>query len=79
MGKIVMFPGKFTLDTALSMDVDQYTREELEEMIPLIENLYDEMQEEEPEDIESEEYYEWSQVMEELDDLLDEIQDHLEE
>lgn len=80
MGKIVLFPGAgLTLETALSINAEEYAKEELEGLLPLIENLYDEMQEEEPEDIESEEYYEWSELMEALDDLMDEIQDRLEE
>ncbi|MBQ4639382.1 MAG: hypothetical protein IJB69_02565 [Clostridia bacterium] len=80
MGKIVLFPGAgLTLETALSINAEEYAKEELEGLLPLIENLYDEIQEEEPEDIESEEYYEWSELMEALDDLMDEIQDRLEE
>ena len=80
MGKIVLFPGAgLTLETALSINAEEYAKDELEGLLPLIENLYDEMQEEEPEDIESEEYYEWSELMEALDDLMDEIQDRLEE
>lgn len=80
MGKIVLFPGAgLTLETALSINAEEYAKEELEGLLPLIENLYDEMQEEEPKDIESEEYYEWSELMEALDDLMDEIQDRLEE
>lgn len=80
MAKMILFPGtEMTLEKALELDVAQYTGEELEQMLPLIEDLYDALQEEEPEDIESQEYYEWAEMMEALDDLMDEIQDALEE
>lgn len=80
MAKMILFPGaEMTLEKALELDAAQYTGEELEQMLPLIEDLYDALQEEEPEDIESQEYYEWAEMMEALDDLMDEIQDALEE
>lgn len=80
MAKMILFPGtEMTLEKALELDVAQYTGEELEQMLPLIEDLYDALQEEEPEDIESQEYYEWAEMMEALDDLMDEMQDALEE
>ena len=80
MAKIVFFPGT-TLDveTALSLDVDAYSQEELEALLPMIEDLYEEIEEEEPDDPESEEYYLWAALLEEMDDLMDEIQDRLDE
>ena len=78
MAKILLFPGmEMTAEMALSLDVEQYSKDELESMLPLIEKVYDALQEEEPEDIESQEYYEWAERMEALDDVMDEIQDAL--
>lgn len=80
MGKILFMSGvKWTLEDALSLDVQQLKADELEETLEKIEVLYDELEEEEPEDIESDEYYAWAETMEALDDLMDEIQDLLEE
>lgn len=80
MAKIVFFPGtKLDVETALSLDVDAYSQEELEALLPLLEDLYEEIEEEEPDDPESEEYYQWAALLEEMDDLMDEIQDLLDE
>ena len=80
MAKIVFLPGaKLDLETALALDVDAYSEEELAALLPLLEDLYDELNAEEPEDPESKEYYEWAALMEEIDDLMDEIQDLLDE
>lgn len=80
MAKILFLPGvKLDWETALSLDVDAYNKEELPALLPLLETLYGEMEAEEPEDAESEEYYEWAEMLEEMDDLMDEIRDRLEE
>ena len=80
MAKIVFLPGaKMDLQTALSLDTEAYSPEELEKLLPMLETLYDELEQEEPDDPESEEYYEWAACLEELDDLMDEIQDLMDE
>lgn len=79
MGKIVAFPGSVSMEELLETDVSTLTKEELLALIPQVEALYSEIEEEEPDDPESEEYYVWAALLEAMDDLLDEIQEYLDE
>ncbi len=85
MGDIVQFPAGASLpdDEEMmdleDMDLDELTAEELEDLQEQIESLYHILLHQEPEDEESEEYLEWEEKVEFLDDMMDEIQDRLDE
>lgn len=60
------------------MDLDSMDREELKEALERVHALIEALDEEEPHDMNSEEYEEWGDRHEELEDLADEIMDLLE-
>ena len=53
--------------------------EELRSLRQQLEDLYREVEGQEPEDEESEEYEEWLEDLEEIEDLMDEIDESLED
>ena len=59
--------------------IDDMTREELLGLLGRLKDLYDDVLTQEPEDDESEEYLDWVEGLEALDDLMDDITDRLEE
>ena len=60
------------------MDLDSMDREELKEALKRVRAMIEALDEEEPRDMNSEEYKEWGDRHEELEDLADEIMDLLE-
>ena len=60
------------------MDLDSMDREELKEALERVRAMIEALDEEEPRDMNSEEYKEWGDRHEELEDLADEIMDLLE-
>ncbi|WP_455581447.1 hypothetical protein [Dysosmobacter sp.] len=64
---------------AQELDLDGLSRERLEEYLDIVWKQIGRLDEQEPEDMESEDYEEWGERHEELEDLADEIQDRLEE
>lgn len=60
-------------------DLYSMNRQELEEYLETVRGWIDRLDEEEPEDMESEEYEAWGDRHEALEDLADDIQDRLEE
>lgn len=60
-------------------DLRSMNRQELEEYLDTVRGWIDRLDEEEPEDMESEEYEAWGDRHEALEDLADDIQDRLEE
>ena len=80
MGKIIPFPGnEITPENVFSLEVNDIPEDKLEDILAQIEDIYSDLEQEEPEDTESEEYYEWSEMLEALDDLMDEIQERIDE
>ena len=61
------------------MDLEQMDRAELEDALARVRALIEALDEEEPRDMNSEEYEEWGERHEELEDLADEILDLLED
>ena len=59
-------------------DPEDMDREQLEQYLAAVQAQIDQLDEEEPEDMESEAYDAWGDRHEELEDLLEEIQDLLE-
>ena len=55
------------------------TREELSGLLGRLKDLYDDVLTQEPADDESDEYLDWVEGLEALDDLMDDITDRLEE
>ena len=73
------------MDTALfssfldrQPDLGAMGREELEDYLDTVRSWIDRLDEEEPEDMESEEYEAWGDRHEALEDLADDIMDQLE-
>ena len=60
-------------------DIDEMTIEEMQKYQAHLEQQIVEMDENEPEDQESEEFNDWADAHEELEDLLDDVIDKLEE
>ena len=60
-------------------DLEDMTRDELLGLMEDVLHRIDELDEQEPRNMESEEYEAWSDRHEELEDLLDEIMDLLED
>lgn len=60
-------------------DLCSMNHQELEEYLDTVRSWIDRLDEEEPEDMESEEYEAWGDRHEALEDLADDIQDRLEE
>ena len=80
MGKIIPFPGnEITPENVFSLEVNDIPEDKLEDILAQIEDIYSDLEQEEPEDADSEEYYEWSEMLEALDDLMDEIQERIDE
>ena len=61
------------------VDIDSMTAEELKAYLEALRERIAELDEQEPADMESEEYEEWGEAHEELEDLVDEVLDRLEE
>ncbi|MCD8041041.1 MAG: hypothetical protein LUF82_05945 [Clostridia bacterium] len=59
------------------IDMDDMTVEELEAYYDQVECEYDDLENEEPDDIESDEHYEWEEKTEELEDLMSDIEDRI--
>ena len=62
-----------------NIDPEELEAEELEPLLGRLEEIYDELNAEEPDDEESDEYEEWLEMMEDLDSLMDDIRDRMEE
>ena len=60
-------------------DPSDLDREQLEQYLAAVQAQIDQLDEEEPEDMESEAYDAWGDRHEELEDLLEEIQELLED
>ena len=60
-------------------DLDEMSREELLDYLEAVHAQIDRLDEQEPEDMDSEEYEDWGGRHEELEDLADDIQDRLDE
>ena len=60
-------------------DVDEMTAEELKEYLAFLEDRRAEMDEHMPQDEESEEFADWAERHEELEDLYDEAMERLED
>ncbi len=71
--------GTFEILPGLSGDIDDMTREELSGLLGRLKDLYDDVLTQEPADDESDEYLDWVEGLEALDDLMDDITDRLEE
>lgn len=61
------------------VDIDAMTVEELREYLTALRERISELDAQEPADMESEEYEEWGEAHEELEDLVDEVLDRLED
>ncbi|MCD8309002.1 MAG: hypothetical protein LUD19_04025, partial [Clostridia bacterium] len=57
--------------------MDDMTVEELEAYYDQVECEYGDLENEEPDDIESDEHYEWEEKTEELEDLMSDIEDRI--
>ena len=68
---------KLTIEDAEDMDLDGLSPEELNALQTEAEKLYQQVLDAEPEDEDSDEYAEWEENLEILDDLMDDIQDRL--
>lgn len=68
---------KLTIEDAEDMDLDGLSPEELNALQLEAEKLYQQVLDAEPEDEDSDEYAEWEENLEILDDLMDDIQDRL--
>ncbi|MBQ7182379.1 MAG: hypothetical protein IJR97_00195 [Clostridia bacterium] len=71
--------GTFEILPGFSGDIDAMTREELSGLLGRLKDLYDDVLTQEPADDESDEYLDWVEGLEALDDLMDDITDRLEE
>ncbi len=71
--------GTFEMLPGFSGDIDDMTREELSGLLGRLKDLYDDVLTQEPADDESDEYLDWVEGLEALDDLMDDITDRLEE
>lgn len=60
-------------------DLDRMNQEELLDYLEAVHGQIDRLDEQEPEDMDSEEYEDWGDRHEELEDLADDIQDRLDE
>ena len=60
-------------------DLDTLDSGSLRALLAQAQKLYDELEEQEPEDEESDEYEDWMNELDEIEDLMDEIEDRLEE
>ena len=69
----------FAAFLARQPDLGALGREELEDYLDTVRGWIDRLDEEEPEDMESEEYEAWGDRHEALEDLADDIVDRLEE
>lgn len=63
----------------LILEVDEMTREELEEILAQLRAELRELDGQEPKDEESGEYEEWADAHEDLEDQIDEVMDRLDE
>ena len=68
----------FLLSDLLGRNIGGMTVQELHALLNQINLKYDELEFQEPEDEDSDEYAEWEDTLECLDDLIDDIQDRLE-
>ena len=75
MGSIIEFPSFQENDP----DISELNKEELLECLAALRAQIEALDEEEPLDMESEEYEEWGEQHEELEDLVDEILERLDE
>lgn len=75
MGEIIRFGAPFVEEE----DIYELDRAELEEYLDRLRDAIYALDEEEPEDMDSEEYEEWGERHEELEDLVDEVVDRLED
>ena len=75
MDNIIQFPGHFDSEP----DLDGMDKEALLSCLESLRAEIARLDEEEPEDMESEEYEAWGDRHEELEDLVDEILDRLDE
>ena len=64
---------------AQELDLDRMSREELLDYLEAVRAQIDRLDEQEPEDMDSEAYEDWGDRQEELEDLADDIQDLLDE
>ena len=71
--------GTFEILPRFSGEIDAMTREELSGLLGRLKDLYDDVLTQEPADDESDEYLDWVEGLEALDDLMDDITDRLEE
>jgi hypothetical protein len=60
-------------------DLSSMTPEDLRSLLLRLQDLYGEVETQEPEDEESEEYEDWLTDLEEIEDLMEEINEKLEE
>ena len=75
MGDIISFPGAFDSKP----DLDALDRQGLLDCLSQVQAQLDTLDDQEPEDMDSEEYESWGDRHEELEDLVDEIMDRLDE
>ena len=59
-------------------DLNTLNRDSLQVLLRQLEELYSEVDSQEPEDEDSDEYEDWLNDLEEVQDLMDEIQERLE-
>ena len=59
-------------------DIDTLSKEELEQLLGLLDNLMDDLESEEP-DEDTEAHEEWEESMDEVTDLMDEVQSRIED
>ena len=59
-------------------DIDTLSKEELEQLLGLLDNLMDDLESEEP-DEDTEAHEEWVESIDEVTDLMDEVQSRIEE
>lgn len=74
MGDIIKFEA-----FADEPDLDEMGREELDEYLDTVRDELERMDENEPADMDSEEYDDWADRHEELEDLSDEIRERLDD
>jgi len=68
---------KITISIGEDEDYESMDRDELESLLAQLHEQREELANEEPEDISSDEYDEWEERCEELDEMIEEIEDLL--
>ena len=80
MEAVVMAFDHLSLEELDTVEVEELSPEELQAYLQHVQDLYDDLQADEPDEIEEPEAFaEWLDELEDLDSLMDDIQDLLED